>query len=304
MLNKIYFLENDKDLKSCFSTAFLKNIFAEIVVLENFNQVSQICNNDLLVLDIQTYCEQSSVFSNHKFKLFLVTDNTVDENIEKVISKNIPNCFVGMAQNLEDYFIEFLELSKKDGEFLEYFKENSKEIISFKLQDSNQINEKIDEIVSEEVFEDVFHKARQIIRLILSELLTNCFFHSPKAKELNIEDKRERLILDKEEIQLDFLHSNKKIIFRVKDNFGTLKKEMIEESLRNVVINKKNEKLGYTGGMGLYFLYTYSHQVIYNLALGKFTEIWVCIDKDRRFKDYELKNKTLFYFTQQENKND
>jgi hypothetical protein len=300
MINNIHCICSDTNLKTRLSRLKNESVSGSVYFYQGFDELSDFSSNDFLILGSEDFFQVNIAELEPKGitseRMIIVSNYSVDQNINKIFSKYPLSYLLSDESNLVDQIQEIFVLQNSNGTLLPFLRDKLEEVSTFELKDTGNLNEVINEIVQEGLFDEYFKNLRNIVRLILSEALSNSFFHSPEGKNQNTDGKRNRVHLENNFIKLGFYETQQQLVFIIQDPFGNLTKDVIEKSMHQVVYNKENQELGFEGGMGLYFLYSYAHEVIINIVKSSLTEVIIKIDKSKRFKEYEVKKRSYSHY--------
>lgn len=143
------------------------------------------------------------------------------------------------------------------------------------------------------------------VQTILTELLMNAVFDaSPdeglkrRRRELNLANQHVRLEKS-ESVIVSYAHDGDRFALSVSDNYGTLDRNRIVQSLLRCAMKQHDQvKLseGRGAGIGLYTCYTSSDQLIFNVTPGQRTEAVCVLRLTKREKDALGKPKSVHFF--------
>ena len=159
------------------------------------------------------------------------------------------------------------------------------------LSSSKEIKNSIDEVLSNFDFSDQFNEQKDIIRLLANELLVNAFYH-----QLGEDQDRSSEILLETPVPIQLARNESSVLLRVEDTNGGFPYEKMLASLSRGFRDKTPRQDTEGAGLGLYFVFKMTNQLILNLK-ENCTEIICMFDLNKRYKEYMKRVSSLHYYT-------
>lgn len=159
------------------------------------------------------------------------------------------------------------------------------------MTSSKEIKSSIDEILLNFDFSDQFNEQDDIIRLLANELLVNAFYHQLGEDQ----DRLSEIILDTP-VLLQLARNENSVLLRVEDTNGGFLYEKMLASLSRGFKDKTPLQDTEGAGLGLYFVFKMTNQLILNLKENG-TEIICMFDLNKRYKEYMKRVSSLHYYT-------
>ena len=172
---------------------------------------------------------------------------------------------------------------------------NPEYVTSSSIVSSNDIEAGVKHLLAGHDFSESFDGLPAIINNILDEALSNAIFRAPidSSGEYLYRNRRRTddiVMIPGKEVEAKLLSNKDKIVISVKDLYGTL----TENNLFDYPPDTGEER---RAGMrlGMYLMFRYGHKYIINVVRNKFTENIIIIEKSRRFKNYDLREKSFHF---------
>lgn len=167
------------------------------------------------------------------------------------------------------------------------------------LVSSEHVMEYIKELLAGHDFSEWFEGAEDFFTQILNEAMLNALYNAP-VDELGSHiyrklDKKNRVnMIPGKEPLVKVVTDHKKVVFSIKDFYGSITEKEIFDYLPSGEIREKEGG----AGIGMYIIFKYAHKFIMNVQNRKFNENIIVIEKDKRFKWFTSKEKSfhLFYY--------
>ncbi len=201
-----------------------------------------------------------------------------------------PNSF----SDIRDFIIAFFTGKKWT---IETFVKNPLHSTEKTLVSSGQVMESIQELLAGHDFSEWFEGAEDYFTQILNEAMLNALYNAP-VDELGSHvyrklDKKNivNMIPGKEPI-VRVVTDNKKVVFSIKDFYGSISKKEIFDYLPSGEIREREGG----AGIGMYIIFKYAHKFIINVESRKYYENIIVIEKDKRFKWFTSKEKSFHLF--------
>ena len=162
---------------------------------------------------------------------------------------------------------------------------------------SDHLNEQIEAAIQPHDFSHTFEGFKAIMIQILNETLTNALFNAPVDANGDFlhrsQNRRETIVSDPNKApSLEIVEDEDKIIFSVKDFYGTLTKDVIDHYLTHGELAEKDGG----AGVGLYLILRHAHKLVINLDPGKMTEFIIVLHKFKRFFHYQTLEKSYHLY--------
>lgn len=273
------------------------------------DSVTDIQLADYLIIDTEyLYNHQAlDILSQYSHKIILMSGKNNEFNINEILCHYSINHIIGKngkqaVREIYDCLNRSL-ICKSWG--IEDYLIDPKEIRSAEISTLVNINEYIDKIINEFSFPNFFESPKDYLRLIANELLTNAIFNAAISedgkKKYSRDHKNRDVKLERNERVSFKMGMNKDyIILSVCDQFGTLTKDQIINSLVRSSRTKTYKEGNEGAGLGMYLIYCTANQLIFNIQKGIRTEVLCIIETNKRFKSFQERI-TSFHFYQEEN---
>jgi hypothetical protein len=166
---------------------------------------------------------------------------------------------------------------------------------SLNFKNSGEIKTKLKSLLDKINFEDQLNSSFNIVYLLSNELLMNAFFH-----QKNVKTERTENIELENAVEFVIGINTRGILFKVKDTNGGFPLTQIINSLSRGFKEKAPRAKTTTeagAGLGLYFTYKMSNQLILNNTEGVGSEVVCVIENAKRYIQYKQRVSSLHYFT-------
>ncbi len=165
---------------------------------------------------------------------------------------------------------------------------DSKEI---SLSSSLDIKSGIESVLSDFDLSEQFNEQKDIIRLLSNELLVNAFYH-----QLGEDQDRSSEVKLETPVPLQLARNESSVLLRVEDRNGGFPYDKMFASLSRGFREKTPRQDTEGAGLGLYFVFKMTNQLILNLKEHG-TEIICMFDVNKRYKEYMKRVSSLHYYT-------
>lgn len=257
---------------------------------------------DIVLIQFNYYLENIDKIENSSLKkpnIAILANFTDNSLLDKILGDLTPYHLIGLTDlnaisDLKDFLLSFSENKEWTSKL---FISTPFEHNSLKIIDSLDYQEKIEQIINRMNLTDCFSEFNTYLSQITNELITNALFNAPVDDNgnflyQNLSRNQNISMVPGKEVTLEVLENNKKIIISVKDNYGSLTKEAIDQFINNASVIQKDGG----AGIGLYTTFRYCHKLIFNINRDKSTEVVVVLNKLKRNKQYSLIDKSFHYF--------
>ena len=165
------------------------------------------------------------------------------------------------------------------------------------FQSSENLDQQIESAIQPHDLSSTFHEFRQILIHIINEGLTNALYNAPinlTGEFLHRGQNRRDGVVSEQKMcpALDIMEDEEKIIISIKDFYGTLTKNVIDQFLTK---GEVVEKAG-GAGVGMFLILKNAHKLIINIDPGKMTEFIVVLHKFKRFFHYQTLEKSYHLY--------
>lgn len=172
----------------------------------------------------------------------------------------------------------------------------------FRMTSSTQRWQAIEEIGKYIKTQPVFEALAEIGKTVASELLTNAFYNAPQdslGRSLTPNRNEESSITPPSEVVFSFGDDGEHIWLSVKDPFGTFdRNKLLDHLSRCSKHNMMTVRTGVGGaGIGLYMVYRWSSQLLFEFSPGRMTTVMVKLLKTKRVRVFESQ-RTIFEVVQ------
>lgn len=173
-------------------------------------------------------------------------------------------------------------------------------ISSAEITTSENLQGQIQTLLKEHDFSQCFDGLENYITNILVEALYNALLNAPIDSKGNyLYRTRNRAdsvqMIPGKEVLLKISSDQEKFVISVKDFYGTLTENNLFDYLPQSEMHVKDGM-----GLGMYLIFRYAHQFIIQVKRHQETENLIVVAKDKRFKHYDLKQKSFHFFHERE----
>jgi anti-sigma regulatory factor (Ser/Thr protein kinase) len=260
--------------------------FSDLTITKG-NLVNSPSEADFCIYDHSTWDN-----STNRETDILISGHEDEKNIIELMENHQSFHLIGNSPYLESELNSTLSILSQ-GHFWDTSHGFPKPIDSKEVQifSSDKIKEGIDEVLSDFDFTDFFSEQQDILRLLSNELLVNAFYH-----QLGEDQDRSSTITLEKSIPLQLARNESSVLLRVEDKNGGFPYEKMLASLTRGFKDKTPKQETQGAGLGMYFVFKMSNQVILNLK-DNGTEIICMFDINKRYKEYMKRVSSLHYYT-------
>lgn len=251
---------------------------------------------EVILLDMDQLNEAFELIEKYREKIIVLSSWDDDQNILEIMEKYSLSHLIGnnSAQIERELFDTCSGLKNKKLQELSYCFGGASVVGEVMISNSLTAIDQIKELLLEVNLDNFFDSPLDYLESISNELVSNAIFnasgHESTERTLKVNLKPEEGVL----YRIGKLNNN--IIISVTDSSGSLTKERILESLARSAREKAPEDKKGGAGLGLYMIYSFSNQVIFNVHSGKSTEIICIIEDTKRYKKYRSRITSFHYF--------
>jgi hypothetical protein len=261
---------------------------------------------DLIFMDYSLNDFKELFFDVLKYKekvAILLSENDYDQ-INQILYKTGVHHLFSVSENAEQLnyisdMVSFILGWKRDVSCLSLMP-NPSSISTTQLISSKDIDQSILSLLEGHELSDCFDGLPSIISNILDEVLSNALFKAPVDSKGNfLYRSRDRsnpvAMFPGKEVEAKIYSDSKQVIISVRDFYGSL----TENNLFDYPPDTNEER---QAGMrlGMYLIFRYGHKYYINVTRNIFCENIVVIEKSRRYKNYELREKSFHFFSNKE----
>ncbi|MFW5871862.1 MAG: hypothetical protein ACOCUT_02040 [bacterium] len=168
------------------------------------------------------------------------------------------------------------------------------------FSNSATLQEEFDKIWQKVELSTVFQDFHQILSLVANELISNAMYNAPTengAAKYRSRDRKNKLLLtDKECPIMQVFDNQNSISLVIKDNFGSLTKEVLSNYLGREKEMVEHENKDGGAGVGLFLVMHYANRLIINIEPQKNTTIICSFNKTKRRKNFLQDSKSFYCF--------
>lgn len=258
---------------------------------------------DLIMIQYSYYKENRAKLKNINNKKVVILANFTNNTIlDEILSELKPYHLIGLSDinaisDIKDYLL-YIKNDKfwKASDLISEIEHRS----MIKIGSSNKYQAEIDSIIEKIELTKCFQDFPKQLSHVLNEIVSNALYNAPfeNGKYLYKETPRREKVqmLEGKEVEFEVLENDIKLVIAVRDCYGSLSKQDIENHINNSSVQAKSGG----AGVGIYLAFRYCHKLIYNVTKSKKTEVIIVFNKLRRNKDYELVDKSFHYFEKEE----
>lgn len=220
------------------------------------------------------------------------------DEVNKIFYETGVNHLFGLTESssLEDLKKFILSWKSKKKLQFEELAPDPLKVTAVKIVTSQDLQGQIRDLLQGHDFSDCFEGLEGYISQILDESLTNALFNAPVDEQGNyLYRKKNRAeivsMIPGKEIEVKVASDQDKFVLSVKDFYGTLTENNLFDYLPQGQTRIRDGM-----GLGMYLIFRYAHKFIINIERNKTTENLIIIDKDKRFKIYDLKERSFHFF--------
>lgn len=171
-----------------------------------------------------------------------------------------------------------------------------KHMTSKKIVTSKNIDQDIQDLLKGHDFTNCFEDLPSCISNIINEGLSNALFNAPVDTSgnylyRNLLRSETVTMLSGKEVEVSLFTDEKSTVISIKDFYGTLTENNIFDYPPLIGENRKNGMR-----LGMYLIFRYGHKYIINVVKKRSTENIVIIENSRRFKTYDVREKSFHFF--------
>lgn len=257
---------------------------------------------DLIFMD-HTYAEkdegQYSKALSYVEKLCILVSIADFDEVNSILSKTRGHHLFGLSSpnslsDIKDFIIYWIEGKKWT---TDTFSSPSDFVTSASLYSSQTLNDSIEELLVGHDLSKCFSGFESFLVQILNEAIVNAFFNAPVDKDgvhIYRNQKRSEAVftIPGKDVEVSVRSNLKKFIITVRDHYGSITEDDIFEYLPQGLVRSKDGG----AGIGMHLIFKFAHKCIINVEKGIKTEFIIVIENDKRFKLYDLKEKSLHLF--------
>lgn len=247
---------------------------------------------DLIFMDysLLEFDQQFFDVLKQKDKVALViTDNDYDE-INRILYETGVNHLLSSVEDMK----ELILLQAKHGrwrpdDFLSGQVVRSELVISSSLN----VSEGIEKLLEPHDFSECFNDLKNYMASILDEAVSNALFNAPVDSAgyhpyKGLKRSNPVTMIPGKDVEVTVSSDDKNFVIQVKDYFGSLSQNNIFDYLPTPGENRKDGM-----GLGMYLIFRYGQKFIINVEKKKYTENLIVLEKNKRFKNYDQKEKSF-----------
>lgn len=256
----------------------------EIEIVDSFDDASVI----ILSTDVPDFNAVSMEAIHTNKKIYYLSSKPDEWNIENLLIKKSAKNIIGIGKNTVPELHKCLIKDYFNGQWgIDKVLDEDAMIHAEQIVHSKEVNATYEKLIDEFDLGGFFNSPKDYLRIIANELASNAFYHAQANDEV---ERQESIFLTKESaIEIKIGLDSNRIALSVKDNIGKLNFELIRSSIWRSFQEKKplDTQRNKGAGLGLYMVYNYSNQLIFNILPKSKTEIISVIDLNKRFLNYK-----------------
>lgn len=178
---------------------------------------------------------------------------------------------------------------------------NPTHMTSTQVISSKNIDQAIQELLIGHDFSECFDDMPSCLTNILDEALSNALFRAPvdtAGNYLYRNHSRSETVnaIPGKEVEAKLYTDDKNTVICIKDFYGTLTENNIFDYPPDTG-EERQEGMR----LGMYLIFRYGHKYLINVARGQYTENIIVIENSKRFKNYDVREKSFHFFIKEEN---
>jgi hypothetical protein len=176
-----------------------------------------------------------------------------------------------------------------------------KHVTTTKMISSKNLDMILADLLKGHDFSNCFDGLPSLINNILDEALSNALFNAPvdaNGNYLHRNHSRSEVVtaIPGKEVEVSLLTDEKNTVISIKDFYGSLTENNIFD-YPPLVGEERKEGMR----LGMYLIFRYGHKYLINVSQGKYTENIIVIENSRRFKNYDLRERSFHFFIKEQN---
>ncbi len=264
--------------------------------------LSDFQENHYVITDAETLRKKKNLKDIKRSLLYVVSSET-DENNIRLVDEHSLHHLVGYNPKFfaSEILVHLKRTQEKKIWGVASYLADPAEIQVISLSDSKFSNELVSEALSHFDFKDYFSSPNEYLRVMANELISNSLYKGPNRKReelgLGSVDRKSPVFLKGADlVQVTLGMDTNGISLSVQDSFGGLSFKILMESLKRSFAEKTVMEKKDGAGLGLYLTYLHSNQLILNFRQNFRTEVICIIDRNKRYKDYKQRIRSLHFF--------
>ncbi|MBT5094870.1 MAG: SpoIIE family protein phosphatase, partial [Halobacteriovoraceae bacterium] len=240
--------------------------------------------------------ETLELIAKYKQNTIVISDKQDDENITNCIAGRQINHVIGSngLQLQKELHRTLTKISTQKHWGLEQYMSQDDPLYLVEIKDSLNANEDIEALLDRVDMGNFFSSPKNFLLTISNEMVTNALFSSTNNQDT---DRTGEIHLKTDQtITFKIGKFDNNLILSVTDNSGTLTKEIITNSLLRSAREKTPEQKEGGAGLGMYMIYSFTNQLIFNIAPGKKTEVICIIEDTKRYKQFRNRITSFHYY--------
>lgn len=247
---------------------------------------------DLIFMDYSLLEFDQNFFDVLKQKdkvALLITDNDYDE-INKILYETGVNHLLSSVDDMKELIVAYSKEKRWSPEdFLQGDVVRSELVLSSSLN----VGDQVEKLLEAHDFSECFSDLKNYVTFILDEAISNALFNAPvdqSGQHLYKGIKRSTTVtmIPGKDVEVAVMSDEKNIVIQVKDYFGSLSQNNIFDYLPTPGENRKEGM-----GLGMYLIFRYGQKFIINVEKKRYTENLIVLEKNKRFKNYDQKEKSF-----------
>ncbi|MBA2405324.1 MAG: hypothetical protein H0V66_11180 [Bdellovibrionales bacterium] len=175
-----------------------------------------------------------------------------------------------------------------------------KHVTTTKIISSKNVDLSIENLLKGHDFTNCFDGLPSLITNILDEALSNALFNAPVDKAgiyLYRNHCRSEIVkaIPGKEVEVSLLTDDKDTVISIKDFYGTLTENNLFDYPPAFGEERKKDMR-----LGMYLIFRYGHKYLINVSQGSYTENIIVIENSRRFKNYDLRERSFHFFIKEQ----
>lgn len=240
---------------------------------------------ELLEFDQQFY----DVLKQKEKVALVITDNDYDQ-INRILYETGVNHLLSSVEDMQELILTHArERRWSSSDFLEG------EVTETQLVLSSSVNvgDQIEKLLEGHDFSHCFNDLKSYVSFILDEAISNALFNAPVDSlgwhpYKGIARSTPVTMIPGKDVEVSILSDEKRIVIQVRDFYGSLSQNNLFDYLPNPGENRKDGM-----GLGMYLIFRYGQKFIINVEKNKYTENLIVLEKSKRFKTYDQKEKSF-----------
>lgn len=247
---------------------------------------------DLIFIDhgLLEFDQQFYEILKQKEKVALIITDTDYDQINRILYETGVNHLLSSVEDMRDLI---LTQARKKRWNPSDFLEGKVTETHLTLSSSVNMGDKIERLLEGHDFSQCFNDLKSYVSFILDEAISNALFNAPVDSQghhpyKGIKRSTVVTMIPDKDVEVSVLADEKTIVIQVRDFYGSLSQNNIFDYLPTPGENRQEGM-----GLGMYLIFRYGQKFIINVEKNKYTENLIVIEKNKRFKNYDGKEKSF-----------